>query len=323
MSAENETRSVREFGAERDARLAGVARAQHGVFSVAQAAAVGVPRAVLARRVQRGSLVRLHHGVYRMTASTHTWRGDTLAACFAWGPGTVASHGCAARVWELPGYARARIELTVPRGRRRDLPHRVHHPTHRSEHAMTLHHAIPVTTVARTILDIAFRSSLDAIEEAVDDALRRRITTLPSLTDILASAAAPGRPGVVALRSALATRCSELPESVFERRLLRAIRLAGLPEPVCQHQIQRQGLVAARIDFAYPEQLVAIEADGYRWHSSRRALERDARRQSLLAAEGWRVIRATWNQLQEPHDLIAAIRGALGATSESGPRRPR
>lgn len=71
---------------------------------------------------------------------------------------------------------------------------------------------------------------------------------------------------------------SAIPESVFETRLLRVMRRAGLPVPVVQHEIRSKGRLVARADFAFPAHRLAIEADGYRWHASRRRWEHDLKR---------------------------------------------
>lgn len=296
-----------------DQRLVALARAQRGVLTVTQAELLGISRRVLAHRAHLGSLERLYPGIYRIAAAAPSAHGGVLAACFAWGPGAVASHRCAARLWQLPGFERASIELTVPRGRKRRWNHRVHRPAPIEPADVTSVDAIPVTTIERTLLDLGSVRGVRALENAVDDALRRRLTTLEELRAHLARA--KGRHGAPTLGHTLAQRLGPPPESVLERRVLRTIRSGGLPEPVAQHQVHVGNRVVARVDFAYPEHLVAIEADSFRWHSSRQALDRDARRQTVLASLGWRVIRVTSRQLDEEPDAVQrSIRAALAAT---------
>lgn len=293
-------------------QLIQTARAQHGVFTVEQATRAGISRSDLSRRAQRGTVQRMSLGVYRIAGWPHGWHSEVMAACLAWGPGTAASHRCAAALWELPGFPRRGIELIVPRGRHRALDHRVHRPNMLlGTKEVTRIASIPTTSITRTLLDLAAVDRATKVEEALDDALRRKLTSVRELVGYLQAATRPGRAGIAALREMLERRQGAGPDSLFERRLLRLLRANGLPEPVCQHPVIREGRVVARIDLAYPKHRLAIEADGYRWHSSRTALERDARRQSILAADGWRVIRATSDQLEDPHELLAAIRSAL------------
>lgn len=298
--------------------LAEIARRRHGVITVHAAGAAGVSRTVLARGARRGWLERCYPGVYRLSGVPPTWHGDVLAACDAWGEHALASHACAARLWDLAGFPRADIELTVPRKRKRALSHQVHRPTPLAGHERAVIRSIPVTSITRTFLDLASTSPVDRVEEALDDALRRGLVTLPRLRWYLSAVAAPGRPGVRSLRMLVQTREQAVPESVLERRLLRTIRAAGLPAPVPQYEVSLNG-VRARLDFAYPDSRVALEADGRRWHSSVRAFERDARRHSELAARGWRVVRVTWLQLHErPDEVVAAVRAALRDGDRSG-----
>jgi len=313
MRARSETELHQRSLDTADQRLAALARAQHGVFTVAQAESIGISRRVLAHRAHLGSLERLFPRIYRVAAAAPTTHGGVLAACFAWGPGAIASHRCAARLWRLPGFERAPIELTVPRGRKRPWNHRVHRPARLEPADVTSIDAIPVTTIERTLLDLASVRGARVLENAVDDALRRNLTTLEELRAHLARA--QGCHGAPALGHTIAQRFGPPPESPLERRLLEAIRSGKLPEPVAQHQVRLGNAVMARIDFAYPEHLIAIEADSFRWHSSVQALDRDASRQTMLASLGWRVIRVTSRQLdEEPEAVQRAIRAALAAT---------
>ncbi|MDQ4057731.1 MAG: DUF559 domain-containing protein [Actinomycetota bacterium] len=103
------------------------------------------------------------------------------------------------------------------------------------------------------------------------------------------------------------------PESKFERDLSRLISRAGLPAPVRQYRVRHEGRVVARIDIAYPEQRIAIEADSYECHGDLGSFEEDRERNSILAALGWRILQFTWRQLQDrPEYVIATIGKALG-----------
>ncbi len=306
---------------ERERELGRLAASQHGVFSRAQADARGFSKEVIARRVRRGMWEQPHPGVYRLTGAPNSWRASLMAACLAWGPGTVASHRAAAALWEFTGFPPRRIELSIPRKRERPLPHLVHRPVALPATDVTTLDSIPVTTPERTLLDLAGVASSERVEEALDDALRRRLVSVPRLTQLLRRSAVPGRPGVAAFRSLLEQQTSVVPESVFERRLMRALKRAKCPQPVPQHEVRSNGRLIARVDLAYPSKQLAIEAEGFEWHSIRSDVERDARRQSALAAQGWRVIRLTWTELHDrPDEVVATIRAALADGDRSAPR---
>lgn len=173
---------------------------------------------------------------------------------------------------------------------------------------------IPVTTPARTLLDLASVAPPDIVEEAIDDALRRGIVTIDGLRRAFASIGRRGRPGSAAMRAVLNARdaSAAVPESVFERRLLRTLRAARLPTPNLQHGIRSGGRLVAVVDFAYPDAKLGIEADGYRWHSGRVRWDRDRARRNRLTLLGWRIIHVTWTDLvRRPAHVIAAIRRAL------------
>jgi very-short-patch-repair endonuclease len=173
--------------------------------------------------------------------------------------------------------------------------------------------AIPVTTVARTLIDIAACVPPEIVEEALDDVLRRKLVTIPLLRARLNEIGGPGRRGSGTMARLIAARADArgVPQSVFETRLLRALRRARLPLPAVQHEVStRRGLVV--LDFAYVDRRIAIEADGFRWHSSRRQWDHDRARANELTMLGWTVVRVTWTHLRDrPDDVIDAIQATL------------
>lgn len=205
--------------------------------------------------------------------------------------------------------------MSVQNARQPRLPGvRIYRPRDLVRADRTRLEGVPVTTPTRTLIDLAAVVHIDAVEEALDDALSRRVTSLPLIERRLTALARKGRPGITAFRELLEVRSHGDPvaESPFETRLLREMRRAGLPEPVGQHTIYDRGGFVARVDFAYPHVKLAIEADGYRYHSGRARFESDRARLNALTALGWRVIHVTWAQLRdEPDTLIAQIAGTL------------
>ena len=221
------------------------------------------------------------------------------------------SHQAAAALWRLAGFEPGPIELTVPPTRNRTLPARIHRNA-LSHRDVTTIDGIPVTTPARTLIDLASVAPKDLVEEALDDALRRGLVSLGRLRRAMSNMGR-GRAGAAVMRALLDARDgSPTPESVFETRLLRALKKSGLPTPVVQHRVLNGGRLVAVVDFAYPEARLAIEADGYRWRSGRTRWDRDRERRNRLTLLGWLVIHVTWTDLtRRQAAVIESIRDAL------------
>jgi very-short-patch-repair endonuclease len=128
-----------------------------------------------------------------------------------------------------------------------------------------------------------------------------------------------GRRGAGILRELLEHRGDTRPtESPLETRLARLLRRARLPRPVAQYEVVRDGAFVARLDFAYPELRVGIEVDGYRYHSSRSAWQRDIERANALARLDWKLLRFTSDDLAgRTKQVVREIRTTL-AEAETG-----
>lgn len=274
----------------------------------------GATKSTIRYRVSTGRWEQLSSDVFRISGSVRSWRQELLAAVLIWGPGTAGSHRAAAPLLRFSNFEPTWIELTVPRGRKRaTAPGLIHrYPLYPGD--VTVVDAIPVTTPARTLIDLCALVPADVVEEMLDDALRRRLVTVHSMRRRLEVIAKPGRPGIASIRRLLDDRDprAAVPESIMERRALRVFRNARLPTPVAQYEVWSCGKLVARPDFAYPDVKLAIEADGYASHSRRDRWERDRARDARLTLLGWRVIRFTWSDLKKrPRWVGATIRHAL------------
>lgn len=295
-----------------DARIARFAAQQHGVFSFSDAVRLGATERIASRRCASQRWERLYAGVYRLAGAPITWRQSLLAACLAVGEGAAVSHRAAAAFGRLVGFESTILEITVPRGRRPRLRGVIVHQMPLAPVDISVVDAIPITTPARSLLDLAAVAPTDALEEALDDALRRGLVTVPRLLWRLDELGR--RPGATTMRRLLAARTggSTTPRSVLETRFRRLHRHAGLPEPVAQYEIRDKGRVIAVPDFAYPEHLVAIEVDGYRWHSGRRKWQHDLSRRNTITKRGWRLIHVTDHDLvHRPEEIAATIAETL------------
>jgi predicted transcriptional regulator of viral defense system len=288
-------------------RLAG---RQYGLFSRTDVVRVGGTKAAIDWRIAIGRWERVKPHVYRLAGAAASWRQSLLAACMSWGDDASASHGAAAALFKLAAFKPVTIELIVPRGRWRKEPGVIIHRTALSAVDRTIIAGIPVTTPARTLIDLASCASADAVEEALDDALRRKLVSLSRMRWRLDALTQRGRPGIVTMRRLLDARepAKPVPQSVLETRMLRVLMRAGLPKPALQHEIRDRGRLVAIVDFAYPDVRLAIEADGYRWHTGRARWRTDLQRRNRMTALGWRIVHVTWDDLERaPDELLRLI----------------
>lgn len=290
------------------------ASAQHGVISRREAFAAGLSKSSLHRRVVSGEWVVVYPGVYRLASVPESWKQRLMAACSWLGKGAVASHRSAAALLGLDGFRPGPLELSTNRkvGRRSGLL--IHQSDRWLGHDVTVVDGIPVTSPTRTLLDLGAVTDAQTVELGLEDALRKGLTSLPRLRWELRQVGGRGRRGSRILRELLDQRGPRhIPlESALEVKLLRLIRGAGLPLPVQQYEIRSGGKFVARVDFAYPEALLAIEADGYRFHSMPDVWQKDRTRHNALLGEQWRVISVTWQDIeQRPHEIVRLIRRML------------
>ena len=239
-----------------------------------------------------------------------------MAAVLAAGPVAVLSHRTAAALWAIRDSSSGNIEVTAPRERRRPgvTVHRaVLPPDERDEHE-----GIPVTTPARTLLDLAAVLDEHQLARACERAEALRLGSPTSLQDLVDRY--PRRPGTPAIRRVLeAQRVTPTrTRTELERLLLSFLDAENLPRPLVN---ERLGDIEP--DFRWPEQRLIVETDGFETHGTRAAFERDRARDRALQAAGWRVIRVTRRQLErEPKQIAAALRALLRPPRGRGSRGP-
>lgn len=295
-------------------RLAVLNLAEHqfGAFSREQALAMGMTRSSFATRCRSGEWERILPGVYRTTGQPMSWECLAVAAILWAGPDACLSHRAAARVHGFRGFEGAGVEVTCPRIVRRPsglLVHAGDIPASHTSHKGPLR----VTSVGRTLIDIAWIADERVAEAALDEALRLRMTTLERLRHLL-DGDGRGRKGAKTLRKLVLARdpSARPSESELERMTLRAIKGGRLPLPDQQKVITDQSGHAARVDFVYLQQRIVIEADSFTHHSDRDDWVRDMRRRNRLTREGWRVYHATfWDLKKRPRELVEWLSNQL------------
>jgi very-short-patch-repair endonuclease len=201
------------------------------------------------------------------------------------------------------------MEVSVPKHRRlRTTKLTVHRTDQLPRIDRTRLDGIPITTPARTLVDVAGVFDEEALESAVEDGLRRRLVNERLLRRRLDELGGSGRPGTGMLRRILDRRCGDAAlESRLEVKVWRLLVRSGLPKPVRQHPVQIDGY-RYRLDFAWPSFHVAVEADGYATHGGRSAFNADRRRTAVLGSGGWRVVPVTWDDATaRPGEWLAAL----------------
>jgi len=242
-----------------------------------------------------------------------------MAALLWGGPRAVVSHRAAGALWKLDGIEPGVVELLTT-GTERDVPPGVilHRTRALARSDFGLLDSFRVTGLVRTVLDLAAVIPDPAtVEAAAESAARLDESLWPKLAARIGGAGLRGHPGVAAIRAIVRARdpAAAPTESIFETRLFQLIRGAGLPVPVRQLVVPVEGSKAPRVDFAYLEHRVVIEADGYWCHSGRKSWKEGLWRGNTLVLDGWRPLHVTWDDLtNRPDQVIADIRRALAGS---------
>jgi len=278
MTAES---AFRQF----DLAVAALAGRQHGVVSRLQLLALGATRHVIEQRIRAGVLHRVHAGVYSVGHRTLTQEGRWLAAVLASGDGAVLSHASAAGLWEL-AEDRGVPHTTTPSGSRTRRGLRIHHCALQPDE-VTVRNGIPVTTPARTLLDLAATSTRKDLERALRQAEFHRRADRDEIDALLCRH--PGTRGRARLRAVLSTvRPGERTRSDFEIAFLAFIERHGLPRPLMNYPAPW-----GEVDAAWPDRKLAVELDGRAAHDNDGGFVRDRERDRAALVAGWRVVRAT------------------------------
>jgi hypothetical protein len=280
--------------------LATLAARSHGVVTRRQLLAAGITSDEIDHRLSLGALLREHRGVYRVGHRAPSVEARYLAAVLACGDGAVLSGRAAGHLWGLTKGAVPPPEVAAPTERRVNgvTTHRV-----RSVEATT-HRGIPITTVPRTLTDLAAVLSLDALARACHEAGVRYDTTPKHVEAVLAERSRTK--GAKKLRAILSGDV-HVSLSVLERAFLKRLREAALPLPRTNKRAHGR-----RVDCRWPDHRLTVELDSYRYHSSRHAWEQDRRREREARARGDEFRRYTYGDvLERPRLMLAELRTLL------------
>jgi len=289
--------------------IAELADAQHGRVARRQLLAAGLGSRAIDHRVACGRLHVVLRGVYAVGHRAGSPDARWMEALLACGPEAVLTHRAGTARWGLRAYAVR--EVTVPRDRRGAGGVIVHRARLAPDEVTSLE-GMAVTTVPRTIFDLAAVRPEREVRQALREAEYRQLTDVLSLADLVERY--PGRRGVAVIRKILAERNVGLDvvNSEFEMRFLDFIARAGLPRPAVNVAV-----LGYQCDMVWHDQRLIVELDGHASHKTRDVFESDRERDRVLAVAGWHVIRVTWRQLVGQPDALRADLRRLLARSRS------
>ncbi len=254
-----------------------------------------------------------------MPGAPDIWRQRLWVALLVAGEGAVVSHRAAAALWGLPGFSEAPIEILARHGLKNHRPRR---GRFRESRALPARHVttiwgIPVTTIERTLFDIAGTVDPRLADRAIENALARRLTTRERLWEAWSDIAAPGRPGTRAMRRLMMKRAPGYvaKESELEIRFSELLEVAGIAQPDWQRNLGGDRWIG-RVDALFRKQRLIVELDGRVGHDGFLSTSRDRARDNEFGALGFRTLHFTWEQLVcRPGWVIRTVQAALLAAA--------
>jgi hypothetical protein len=296
----------------RRAQLAALATRQHGVVARRQLLSLGFTRDEVKGSLGACRLLAIHPGVYAVGHRATTEQARWMAAVLACGPRALLSHRSAAALTGLRRTSQRWTEVTVPTQRRGGASIRPYRSDRLRPQDRAVIDAIPCTSVALTLLNLAAVLPRREIERACDEAEVRQLFDLAAIEELLDRSR--GCRGAARLRAVLDEHAvgTTLTRSELEERALALCDSYAIARPEVNVRLVCRPGIAPQVDFLWRAQHVVLETDGARFHASRRQVERDRRTEAELVRAGYRVLRATWWQVQrEPRSVALMIRAAL------------
>jgi very-short-patch-repair endonuclease len=307
-----------------DIRCAAIAADQFGVISRAQALQAGLTPRMIGYRLKSAWAIAMPN-VYTLPGSINSWEQKLKAAQLWAGDGSAVYRRSAAVLYEIRGSSTPHVEVVGPTRKR--IPAGVIYRCSRlSRHDVRPYKGFIVTSVERTLIDLASAWSEEELAIGLDDALRRRLTITSRIAHRLEDLGREGRKGSGVLRKLLVERSGldEFPESPLETKFLEFVHRHGLPVPQLQTRFTLEQGRVRRVDFFFPQASLVIELDSYEWHSGRRAWEEDLRRRNQLEARGLKVMHYTARDLvRRPRETAKEIASLLEPSPSAGSRPKR
>lgn len=290
--------------------IAALAGEQHGVVAIWQLLLRGFADDAVHHRVQQGRLHRLHFGVYAVGHTKLSVRGRWMGAVLACGPDAALSHRDGGALWRIRRDSRFLIDVTAPGRSRHARPGiAIHRPRRFEPDECTTVDGIPVTTVARTLIDLAAVVPYSQLVRAWDEAVRLRVFDFDDLVRVRSRFKARGGLRHVDLLIAEARPLPPMTRSELEVLALELFRAAGFPEPAVNVYLPE---ARAEVDFLFRDQRVVVEVDGGAYHRTDRQRDEDNARDARLQLARYTVIRVSDRRLNhDPEGVIADVAAAL------------
>jgi Protein of unknown function (DUF559) len=264
---------------------------------------------------------RLHHhlrNVYLLGHEAITVKGRMLAPVLSYGDAAALSHRSGGQWWGFQRTARKDVDVTVPgRSRRGQDGVDLHLVRSLDPRDVTEHEGVPITTVPRTLLDLAEVVPKQRLKRAIEEADRLRLFDATALQELMARS--PGRHGLKPLRELLADFLyDELGRSELEALFFDFCVEHELPQPA-----MNVSLLGYTVDAHWPGTNVIVEIDSRAFHLNAKAFEEDRLRDAALLLAGYRVLRITYRQLTREPDRVAQTLNRLLADPPPSPLSPR
>lgn len=292
-----------------DERVAALAAAQNGGFSRAQAHDVGLSDDQLARRVRSGVLLQTGPHAFRFAGAPRSLRTELHDVVIDIGEPMMCARSTAAALLGFDGFELRRpFHVLLPRERNVTRWNVRPHRTFAFDLVdRTTVDDLPVTTAARTIIDLALVLSTERLAACIDSAIRDGLMSEDLLHRRIVALRSQGRPGLPKLAEVLAGyEVTRGGHSWLEREYLRLITGAGLPKPDTQQVLSRAGDRLVRVDCRFPGTNVIVELLGYRFHRTRPQMEQDAKRANALIHDGFRPFQFTYGQVVSEQGYVIA-----------------
>jgi very-short-patch-repair endonuclease len=289
-----------------DAQIARIAGRQHGNITTWQLRALGLSDQVISLRDRSGRLFRVFEGVYAVGRPPTRPIERISAAVLACGKDAAASHESAAFLWGLRKEFRAPVDVVAPGGHRRPGI-RSHRSTRLARQDLRRHQGIPLTSPARTLLDVAPHLNRRELRRAVSQARISGHLKLEALADVVARF--PRHPGARRLRQDVLDSDAGPTRSEFEEAFLELTREFGLPRPTLNTRV-----AGYEVDALFAEERVVVELDGWQYHRDRGIWEQDRRKDADLVAARFVPVHITWERMSEgPATEAARLRRIIDA----------
>jgi hypothetical protein len=306
-----------------DGAIALLAASQHGAFGLHQLIELGGSGSLARRRCERRVWRLAARGVFVIAGAPATFEQRVMVAVLSAGPGALASHRTAARLWEVSGRMSVPVEITIPYGRKSNGTNGTVHRSRDLDLAdPTARNGIPVTGLGRTVLDVAAVEPQRA-RPVMWQAMRTHGLTWHDLLRVLIGHSRHGRPGLGEIRRLINEHYGVIAgDSGTEDRAYQILVDSGrVPVPDRLVPVMCADGVEVTADFAWPELRAVLEIYGVDHMVNEQVQQADAHRANQIVLAGWSMLTYTGKMLRRPDQFIHDVEGMLRGQGWQPPRQ--